>query len=93
MHLHLDYWADMRKAHSVQPYVISLSSIHYMVSDVINMINNGSVEAPGSSRLGGKPQKSEQIKCATILHIAGDDANKVFNTFTFDGDVDDFEVL
>ncbi len=38
-------------------------------------------------------EKSGKIKCATFLHVAGDDANKVFNTFTFDGNVDDFEVL
>ena len=38
-------------------------------------------------------EKSEKIKCATILHVAGDDAIKVFNTFTFDDDVDDFETL
>ncbi len=77
----------MRKASSVQPYVISLSSIHHTVLDVINMINDGSVEAPGRET----SKKTEKIKYAAFLHVAGDDATKVFNTFTFDGD--DFEVL
>ncbi len=61
LHLHLDYCTDMRKARSVQPYMIFLASIHYMVSDIINMINDGSVEAPGSSRLGGKPLRNPVV--------------------------------
>lgn len=38
-------------------------------------------------------EKSEKIKCVTFLHVAGDDAIKVFNTFAFDDDVDDFDIL
>lgn len=38
-------------------------------------------------------EKSEKIKCPTFLHVSGDGAIKVFNTFMFDDDVDDFRVL
>ncbi|RXN08425.1 retrotransposon-like family member retr-1 [Labeo rohita] len=41
----------------------------------------------------GIAEKSDKVKCATFLHVAGDDAIKVFNTMDFDDDVDDFEVL
>ncbi len=39
----------------------------------------------------GIAEKSDKVKCATFLHVAGDDAIKVFNTMDFD-DEDDFEV-
>ncbi|KAL1281342.1 hypothetical protein QQF64_000145 [Cirrhinus molitorella] len=35
----------------------------------------------------------DKVKCATFLHVAGDDAIKVFDNTDFDDDVDDFEVL
>ena len=41
----------------------------------------------------GIAEKSEKIKCATFLHVAGDDAIKVYNTFEFDDDVDDLDCL
>lgn len=41
----------------------------------------------------GITEKSDKVKCATFLHVAGDDAIKVFNTMDFDDDVDDFDVL
>lgn len=42
----------------------------------------------------GIAEKSDKVKCVTFLHVAGDDAIKVFNTMDFDDDdVDDFEVL
>lgn len=41
----------------------------------------------------GIAEKSDKVKCATFLHVAGVDAIKVFNTMDFDDDVDDFEVL
>ena len=41
----------------------------------------------------GISEKSEKVQCATFLHVAGDDALKVFNTFEFDEDVDGLEGL
>ncbi len=41
----------------------------------------------------GISEKSEKEKCATFLHIAGDDGLKVFNIFDFDEDVDGLEGL
>ncbi len=41
----------------------------------------------------GIAEKSDKVKCATFLQVAGDDAIKVFNTMDFDDDVDDFDVL
>lgn len=41
----------------------------------------------------GIAEKSDKVKCTTFLHMAGDDAIKVFNAIDFDDDVDDFEVL
>ena len=38
----------------------------------------------------GIEEKSEKVKCATFLHVAGDEAIKVFNTMDFDEDVDVF---
>ena len=32
----------------------------------------------------GLNEKTETVRCATLLHVAGDDAIKVFNTFLFD---------
>ena len=37
-------------------------------------------------------EKSEMMKCATFLHVAGDEVLKVFNT-VFDEDVDGFDRL
>lgn len=41
---------------------------------------------PAASR-----KKTEKVKCATFLHVAGDEAIKVFNTMEFDDDVDDVD--
>ena len=41
----------------------------------------------------GIEEKSEKVKCATFLHVAGDEAIKVFNTMDFDEDVDGFTGL
>lgn len=41
----------------------------------------------------GTAEKSDKVKCTMFLHVAGDDAIKVYNTFQFDDDVDDLEVL
>lgn len=41
----------------------------------------------------GISDKAEKVRCATFLHVAGDDAIKVFNTMDFDDDVDDLEIL
>lgn len=41
----------------------------------------------------GIAEKSDKVKCATFFHFAGGDAIKVYNTFQFDDDVDDLEVL
>lgn len=41
----------------------------------------------------GIGKKSDAVKRATFLHVAGDEAIKVFNTFNFDEDVDDYSVL
>ena len=38
----------------------------------------------------GITEKSEKVKCATFLHVAGEDA---INLFNFDSDVDDLDVL
>lgn len=32
----------------------------------------------------GTAEKSEKVKCATFLHVVGDDVIKVHNTFQFD---------
>lgn len=39
----------------------------------------------------GISEKTEKVKCATFLHVAGDEAIKVFNTMEFDDDVDDVD--
>ncbi len=41
----------------------------------------------------GISEKTEKVKCATFLHVAGDDAIKVFNTMDLDDDVDDLDIL
>lgn len=42
----------------------------------------------------GVAEKTEKVQCATFLHIAGEEAIKVFNTFVFrDGEQDKIEVL
>lgn len=41
----------------------------------------------------GIGEKSTKVQCATFLHVAGDEAIKVFNTMDFDDDVDDLDVL
>lgn len=41
----------------------------------------------------GISEKSQKVQCATFLHVAGDEALKVFNTMDFDDDEDDLETL
>jgi hypothetical protein len=44
---------------------------------------------PGPLSLQGNLTRSDEVKSATFLHIAGQDALEVFKTFTWDTDGDD----
>ena len=41
----------------------------------------------------GISEKSQKVQCATFLHVAGDEAIKVFNTMEFEEDEEDIEAL
>ncbi|CAL9700809.1 unnamed protein product [Knipowitschia caucasica] len=41
----------------------------------------------------GLSEKSQKVQCATFLHVAGDEAIKVYNTMEFEGDDEDIDEL